>query len=646
MSCPCEKHDMKADKCNANTPPVLEVHSEECPVLFHTVNISAEQGSVDTLPPTPGAYKNTRVYYEADEIAYLYDSDGIPQLLSGGTGGGAVESVNGKIGAVILDAADVGAQPTLTAGTGISIDSDNVISSDTQTFFYANVSESGTQRHIYKNPDMTGEVSVQELLDANEEGQVILRMSTSATPEYFNDAYLQNTYVGNADYQFLFLDNKVYYEYDGTLVTDTLYYYSTSTIQLQMSAGANVQITGNTISATDTTYSNFVGTDGVDAGAAGLVPAPATTDAGKFLKADGTWDTAGSSITLYTTYGSAEDGAMTQKATTGLVYTAADPKKINIGDNGATGGTNSIIIGSEDSGTITGAADQIIIGHNATDGGQADTIIIGHGSGPTGSTSGGSSISIGNVAKAYSNSVAIGHSSTALDTSVAIGQSSGSSTYGGIAIGYYAVPKGSDGIAIGRTANAGSNAIAIGNSVNTAGTTSTSSVAIGYNAFTPKGSSQGYGDNKVAIGNHAYSRGQYAVSLGYNSAAGTNANANTNTGQTALGHEATATGRSSVAIGEGSRAELQGEFNISATNSNGYNSTNYRLITGVHDGQNAHDAATVAQGNTLSTSAPTTSTAGVLGQLYTDTANMHTYQCTAIDTTDPSNPSYTWTQRW
>ena len=38
---------------------------------------------------------------------------------------------------------------------------------------------------------------------------------------------------------------------------------------------------------------------------------------------------------------------------------------------------------------------------------------------------------------------------------------------------------------------------------------------------------------------------------------------------------------------------------------------------------------------------PTTSTVGVLGQLYTDTTNMHTYQCTAI-----SGDTYTWTQRW
>lgn len=293
MKCPCENTKRRMPKCDAGTPPLIEINGGECPVLFHTVNIPASVGTVETMPPTPGAYKNARVTYEADNVSYLYDSDGIPQLLSngGGGGGGAVESVNGKTGVVVLDANDVGAQPTLIAGTGITI-SDNTISATTQTIFYANVSESGNNRHIYKNPDMTGEVSVQELLDANEAGQVVLRMSTSLTPEYFNDAYLQNTYVGNADYQFLFLDNRVYYEYDGTTTADTTYYYSTSNIQLQISAGTNVQITGNTISATDTTYSNFVGTDGVDDGSAGLVPAPATTDAGKFLKADGTWDTA------------------------------------------------------------------------------------------------------------------------------------------------------------------------------------------------------------------------------------------------------------------------------------------------------------------------------------------------------------------
>ncbi len=67
-----------------------------------------------------------------------------------------------------------------------------------------------------------------------------------------------------------------------------------SAVDTTYTAGTNVSISDqNVISATDTTYSNFTGTDGTAAGAAGLVPAPATTDAGKFLNADGTWATVG-----------------------------------------------------------------------------------------------------------------------------------------------------------------------------------------------------------------------------------------------------------------------------------------------------------------------------------------------------------------
>lgn len=52
-------------------------------------------------------------------------------------------------------------------------------------------------------------------------------------------------------------------------------------------------MTGSTNIPEVETYSDFVGTDGTTAGTAGLVPAPAITDAGKFLKSDGTWSDAG-----------------------------------------------------------------------------------------------------------------------------------------------------------------------------------------------------------------------------------------------------------------------------------------------------------------------------------------------------------------
>jgi hypothetical protein len=44
-------------------------------------------------------------------------------------------------------------------------------------------------------------------------------------------------------------------------------------------------------------------------------------------------------------------------------------------------------------------------------------------------------------------------------------------------------------------------------------------------------------------------------------------------------------------------------------------------------------------------SAPTTSTTGIIGQLYVNTSNCNTYQCTAISGSG-SGATYTWTQRW
>ena len=56
----------------------------------------------------------------------------------------------------------------------------------------------------------------------------------------------------------------------------------------------------NTAMTGETNITSFSGTDGINAGAQGLVPAPATTDAGKYLKADGTWGQvdAGAIVTL------------------------------------------------------------------------------------------------------------------------------------------------------------------------------------------------------------------------------------------------------------------------------------------------------------------------------------------------------------
>lgn len=251
----------------------------------------------------------------------------------------------------------------------------------------------------------------------------------------------------------------------------------------------------------------FTGTDGVDNGVEGIVPAPTTSDAGKFLKSDGTWDTAGGGDTVYSTI------TTSNKANGGAVY-----------------------IGNLD----------------ATQVEQPD---------PT------------STDEHYRYFWGLPFLNTTIPSQ---------------------------------------------HSVNIMGTASEYSVVIGEEATSPSP----IGTYGTAIGYGATVRSQYGVAIGSSAYLDTN-----------LAH--------SVALGDRALPTRAGEVNVGQILGQGYNNTNYRVIGGVHDGQNNHDCATVAQGNTLSTSAPTTSTEGVLGQLWTDTTNMHTYQCTAI-----SGSTYTWTQRW
>ena len=98
-------------------------------------------------------------------------------------------------------------------------------------------------------------------------------------------------------------------------------------------------------------YTDFVGTDGTAAGTNGLVPAPAATDAGKFLKADGTWDTVNAGPTVVQTTGDSTTDVMSQKAVSSMVF---DPDRISQRD--------AIRIGAYASGWTTGT---VAIGYYA-----------------------------------------------------------------------------------------------------------------------------------------------------------------------------------------------------------------------------------------------------------------------------------------
>lgn len=132
-------------------------------------------------------------------------------------------------------------------------------------------------------------------------------------------------------------------------------------------------------------------------------------------------------------------------------------------------------------------------------------------------------------------------------------------------------------------------------------------IGIGNNSIT------NYGDSKIGIGNVTLGNiSAYAVAInGGDSGATVNAisglgiwagNGGTVTGHSgvAIGSGASVSASGGVAIGRSSSATLQGEFNIGSSESGyGYNNTNYRLLSGLYDGQTDHDAVTVGQVNSV-----------------------------------------------
>lgn len=109
-------------------------------------------------------------------------------------------------------------------------------------------------------------------------------------------------------------------------------------------------------------------------------------------------------------------------------------------------------------------------------------------------------------------------------------------------------------------------------------------IAIGQNA---NSSGERFG---TAIGASAAASGRFSIAIGSNAKA-------LQTHAVAVGEQSNASDQSAVAIGYGATAPTQGQFDISTgTNvTSGYNNSNYRLLTGLYDGQSAHDAATVGQ---------------------------------------------------
>lgn len=149
-------------------------------------------------------------------------------------------------------------------------------------------------------------------------------------------------------------------------------------------------------------------------------------------------------------------------------------------------------------------------------------------------------------------------------------------------------------IGAGTSSSEGTNGVEIGHDASATGNGSVSighgSASSGLNSTAVGKSTKVYSQSATSLGYTATSRGEGSLALGADSLAG---NSNFSSGAVAVGRGSTATLQGSVAIGAYSNSTTVGVMDIGSTQTSyGYNNTNYRLLSGVHDPVNAHDAAT------------------------------------------------------
>ena len=148
-------------------------------------------------------------------------------------------------------------------------------------------------------------------------------------------------------------------------------------------------------------------------------------------------------------------------------------------------------------------------------------------------------------------------------------------------------------ITIGKGANNyASSSVVIGESANISSSGGVESIAIGHSASIAD-------RETICIGHQARSRGSYNTNIGYQAGFGGSSNAKYNTYLGYSSGGASNSNKYSVALGYGSYFTRDGEVNIRAGDTtHGFNNTSYRVLGGVYDGQDAHDAVTVEQVNT------------------------------------------------
>lgn len=356
--------------------------------------------------------------------------------------GGAVNSVNGQTGDVVLTAEDVGALPDSTTIPSKTSDLEN--DSDYQTGDEVNQAI-GLETTARENADNGLQGQIDALAAASDVTDIV---GTYADLQAYDTSKLKDNDIIKVLQDENQNDETTYYRWSTsteafTLIGEEGPYYTKAAadqkFQDKLTAGSNITIDANNeISATDTTYSDFVGTNGQTAGTAGLVPAPATTDAGKYLKADGTWDSVSAGPNVVQATGTSQTDVMSQVATSQMIYPSGQEtakNQIGLGNVQINANRTGVFAVGNDATsnkkTVSRANNSIAIGNSiVVDSNAVHGIAIGTGNGAAGpriSTDG--SIAIGGYADARNclYSVAFGYLSKttrAYELSVGAGDSS------------------------------------------------------------------------------------------------------------------------------------------------------------------------------------------------------------------------------
>lgn len=607
MGCNQCKDEIKLPKNDKGcaTPGVIQIENAGEIITFHTVQISAAQGDEEDIPPVNGLYKNTLLVYEVNGHVYLYNSDGIPVFLNKSTG--AFDSLSGRprykgvemtsmtdipdVTASVAaeaelreaaDSAEAAARENADAALDEKIDNEisdrqDAISALADDLAAEEIARAEADDTLQDNIDaeeaariaaddgLQGDIAAEEA--ARREGDTDLQdaLDAETSARLNSEAILQ----GNIDAEIatrVNSDNSLQAQIDAISASSdvrdivgtyaALQLYDTSTL------GNNdiIKVLQDETHSGETTYYRW----------------STTTETFTLIGEEGPYYTksaADQKFQLILTAGS--------NISIGADNTISASYPNFIGTDGTSNGVAGLVPApaSTDVGKVLGASGSWVTG--------GPTVVQTRGTSTTDVMSQDAVTNLIYTDDTYYKQIAIGTGAQTGDASsgyaysVAIGTSALAGIAGGVsdsgaeatAIGSGAVARGKYGTAIGRYAKAGQNGVAQAN-----GCVSIGSYANSYGtAIAVGGGTASNTSSTPDIAKASYAQGDGAIAIGVGAVV------NTVSGK-----------KGSIALGAGATVLNQtGVMNIGTYDTSyGYSNSGYRLLTGVYDPQNAHDAAT------------------------------------------------------